>query len=117
MKTITNRLLSVLESLENVTSDIKDDYTREQLEAHINDLKGIESDIYTGNQNDISRFRRHIEATGNYDDVEIIHYSKDDDVYTLVQYHDLTATKEQYSYIEENDSFMLVNSTSYYDGN
>lgn len=114
---ITNRLLSVLESLEGITKNIKDGYTREQLEAHINDLKAIESDIYAGNQNGMSKFKRHIEATENYNDVEVIHYSKEDDTYTLVQYHDLTATKEQYSYIEENDSFMLIKSTSYYDGN
>ena len=117
MRSITNRLLSVLEGLENDIKDVTDDYTREQLEAHTSDLKGIESDIYTGNHDGISKFKRHIEATGNYDDVEIIHYSKENDVYTLIQYHDLTATKEQYSYIEENNSFMLVNSTSYYDGN
>lgn len=43
--TITNRLLSVLEGLENDIKDVTDDYTREQLETHLNDLKGIESDM------------------------------------------------------------------------
>ena len=113
MRSITNRLLSVLEGLENDIKDVTDDYTREQLEAHINDLKGIESDIYTSNQNGMSKFKRHIEATGNYDDVEIIHYSKENDFFTLIYKDNDTVTKERYSYLLENDSFSIFESISY----
>ena len=113
MKTITNRLLSVLESLENVTSDIKDDYTREQLETHISELKGIESDIYTSNHDGISKFKRHIEATGNYEDVEIISYSKENDFFTIIYKDDAKTIKERYSYLQETDSFMIFENITY----
>src|SRR5699024_7884015 len=113
MRSITNRLLSVLEGLENDIKDVTDDYTREQLEAHLNDLKAIESDIYTGNQNDISRFKRHIEATGNYDDVEIIHYSKENDFFTIIYKDDAKTIKERYSYLQETDSFMMFENITY----
>lgn len=113
MKSITNRLLSVLERLEDVTNDVTDDYTREQLEAHINDLKGIESDIYTSNQNGISKFKRHIEATGNYNDVEVIHYSKENDFFTIIYKDDAKTIKERYSYLLETDSFMMFENITY----
>ena len=113
MRSITNRLLSVLEGLENDIKDVTDDYTREQLEAHISDLKGIESDIYTSNQNGMSKFKRHIEATGNYDDVEIISYSKENDFFTLIYKDNNTVTKERYSYLLETDSFMIFENITY----
>ena len=113
MRSITNRLLSVLEGLENDIKDVTDDYTKGQLETHISDLKGIESDIYTSNQNGISKFKRHIEATGNYDDVEIIHYSKENDRFTIIYKDNDTVTKERYSYLAENGSFQLFFKQSY----
>ena len=113
MRTITNRLLSTLEGLENDIKDVTDDYTREQLETHLNDLKGIESDIYTSNQNGMSKFKRHIEATEQYKDVEIIHYSKENDFFTLIYKDDDTVTKERYSYLLENDSFSIFESVTY----
>ena len=113
MRSITNRLLSVLEGLENDIKDVTDDYTREQLETHLSDLKDIESDIYTNNQNGISKFKRHIEATGNYDDVEIIHYSKESDRFTIIYKESDTVTKERYSYLTENGSFQLFFKQSY----
>ena len=113
MRSITNRLLTVLEGLENDIKNVKDDYTREQLEAHTNDLKDIESDIYTSNQNGISKFKRHIEATGNYDDVEVIHYSKENDFFTIIYKESDTVTKERYSYLLANDSFMMFENITY----
>lgn len=113
MRSITNRLIVVLEGLENDIKNVKDDYTREQLEAHINDLKAIESDIYTGNHDGISKFKRHIEATGNYEDVEIISYSKENDFFTLIYKDNNTVTKERYSYLLETDSFMIFESITY----
>ena len=113
MRSITNRLLSVLEGLENDIKDVTDDYTREQLEAHTNDLKGIESDIYTSNQNGMSKFKRHIEATGNYEQVEVINYSKENDFFTLIYKDADTVTKERYSYLAETDSFMIFESITY----
>ena len=113
MITITNRLLSTLEGLENDIKGVRDDYTREQLEAHLSDLKDIESDIYTDNHNGISKFKRHIEATGNYDDVEIIHYSKENDRFTIIYKDDTKTVKERYSYSTENDSFQLFFTQSY----
>ena len=113
MRSITNRLLSVLESLENVTNDIKDDYTREQLETHISELKGIESDIYTNNHDGISKFKRHIEATGNYEDVEIISHSKENDFFTIIYKDDAKTIKERYSYLQETDSFMMFENITY----
>ena len=113
MRSITNRLIVVLEELENDIKNVKDDCTREQLEAHTNDLKVIESDIYTGNQNDISRFKRHIEATGNYDDVEVIHYSKENDFFTIIYKDDAKTIKERYSYLQETDSFMMFENITY----
>ena len=113
MRSITNRLLSVLEGLENDIKDVTDDYTKGQLETHISDLKGIESDIYTSNQNGISKFKRHIEATGNYDDVEVIHYSKENDFFTIIYKESDTVTKERYSYLLANDSFMMFENITY----
>ena len=113
MRTITNRLLSTLEGLESDIKGVRDDYTREQLETHLSDLKGIESDIYTSNHNGISKFKRHIEATGNYNDVEIISYSKENDFFTLIYKDNNTVTKERYSYLTENDSFSIFESTTY----
>ena len=113
MRTITNRLLSTLEGLENDIKDVTDDYTREQLETHLNDLKGIESDIYTDNQNGISKFKRHIEATGNYEDVEVISYSKENDFFTIIYKDDVKTIKERYSYLQETDSFMMFENITY----
>lgn len=113
MRTITNRLLSTLEGLENDIKGVRDDYTREQLETHLSDLKGIESDIYTSNQNGISKFKRHIEATGNYEEVEVISYSKENDFFTFIYKDKDTVTKERYSYLTENDSFQLFFKQSY----
>lgn len=113
MRTITNRLLSTLEGLENDIKDVTDNYTREQLETHLSDLKGIESDIYTDNHNGMSKFKRHIEATGNYEEVEVISYSKENDFFTLVYKDNNTVTKERYSYLTENDSFQLFFKQSY----
>lgn len=113
MRTITNRLLSTLEGLENDIKGVRDDYTREQLEAHLIDLRGIEGDIYTSNQNGMSKFKRHIEATGNYEEVEVISYSKENDFFTLIYKDKDTVTKERYSYLTENDSFQLFFKQSY----
>ena len=113
MRSITNRLLSVLEGLENDIKDVTDDYTREQLEAHLSDLKDIESDIYTSNQNGMSKFKRHIEATGNYEEVEVISCSKENDFLTFVYKDNDTVTKERYSYLAENDSFSIFESITY----
>lgn len=113
MRSITNRLLSVLEGLENDIKDVTDDYTREQLETHLSDLKDIESDIYTDNHNGMSKFKRHIEATGNYEEVEIIDYSKENDFFTLIYKDNNTVTKERYSYLAENDSFSIFESITY----
>lgn len=113
MRTITNRLLSTLEGLENDIKGVRDDYTREQLETHLSDLKDIESDIYTDNQNGMSKFKRHIEATGNYEEVKVISYSKENDFFTLIYKDNSTVTKERYSYSTENDSFQLFFKQSY----
>ena len=113
MRSITNRFLSVLEGLENDIKDVTNDYTREQLETHLSDLKGIESDIYTSKHNGISKFKRHIEATGNYKEVEVISYSKENDFFTLIYRDKDTVTKERYSYLTENDSFQLFFKQSY----
>ena len=113
MITITNRLLSTLEGLENDIKDVTDDYTREQLETHLSDLKDIESDIYTDNHNGMSKFKRHIEATGNYEEVELISCSKENDFLTFVYKDSDTVTKERYSYLTENDSFQLFFKQSY----
>ena len=113
MRTITNRLLSTLEGLENDIKDVTDDYTREQLETHLSDLRGIESDIYTNKQNGMSKFKRHIEATEQYKDVEIISYSKENDFFTLIYKDNNTVTKERYSYLTENGSFQLFFKQSY----
>ena len=113
MRTITNRLLSTLEGLENDIKGVRDDYTREQLEAHLSDLKDIESDIYTDNHNGISKFKQHIEATGNYEEVEVISYSKENDFPTFVYKDNDTVTKERYSYLAENDSFSIFESITY----
>ena len=113
MRTITNRLLSTLEGLENDIKGVRDDYTREQLETHLSDLKGIESDIYTDNHNGISKFKRHIEATGNYEEVEVISCSKENDFLTFVYKDNDTVTKERYSYLAENDSFSIFESITY----
>jgi len=113
MRTITNRLLSTLEGLESDIKGVRDDYTRKQLETHLSDLKGIESDIYTSNHNGMSKFKRHIEATGNYEEVEVISYSKENDFFTFVYKDNDTVTKERYSYLTENDSFQLFFKQSY----
>lgn len=113
MRSITNRLLSVLEGLENDIKDVTDDYTKGQLETHISDLKGIESDIYTSNHDGISKFRRHIEATGNYEDVNVISYSKENDFFTLIYKEFSNVTKERYSYLPETNSFMIIEKITY----
>ena len=113
MITITNRLLSTLEGLENDIKDVTDDYTREQLEAHLSDLKDIESDIYTDNHNGISKFKQHIEATGNREEVEVISYSKENDFFTIIYKDDAKTIKERYSYLQETDSFMTFENITY----